>query len=67
MQKLLTTFAVLTVIATPAFAQSFVPDSGTGNVLLLGAKPTARRTVKLRSVRAGYALMVWFRAAARPV
>ena len=33
MKKLLTTFAVLTVIATPAFAQSFDPEAGTGNVL----------------------------------
>ena len=36
MQKLLTTLAVLTVIATPAFAQSFDPDNGTGNVLTFG-------------------------------
>ena len=33
MKKFLTTFAVLTVIATPAFAQSFDPEAGTGNVL----------------------------------
>jgi len=32
-KKFLTTFAVLTVIATPAFAQSFDPEAGTGNVL----------------------------------
>jgi hypothetical protein len=32
MKKFLTTLAVLTVIATPAFAQSFDPDLGTGNV-----------------------------------
>jgi hypothetical protein len=31
-KKFLTTFAVLAVIATPAFAQSFDPDNGTGNV-----------------------------------
>ena len=36
MQKLLTTLTVLTVIATPAFAQSFDPDNGTGNVLTFG-------------------------------
>jgi hypothetical protein len=34
MKKCLTTLAVLTVIATPAFAQSFDPDNGTGNALL---------------------------------
>jgi hypothetical protein len=32
-KKFLTTFAVLTAIATPAFAQSFDPEAGTGNVL----------------------------------
>ena len=33
MKKFLTTLAVLGVFATPAFAQSFDPDTGTGNVL----------------------------------
>ena len=33
MKKFLTTLAVLTAFATPAFAQSFDPDAGTGNVL----------------------------------
>jgi len=36
-QKLLTTLAVLAVIATPAFAQSFDPDNDTGNVPSFGA------------------------------
>jgi hypothetical protein len=36
MKKFLTTVAVLTVFATPAFAQSFDPDNGTGNVLSFG-------------------------------
>lgn len=40
MKKFLTTFAVLTVIATPAFAQSFDADNGTGNVLTLSHKST---------------------------
>ena len=52
MQKLLTTLAVLTVIATPASAQSFDPDTGTGNVLSLGAKPTAPENDKI-TVRHG--------------
>jgi opacity protein-like surface antigen len=39
-KKFLTTFAVLTVIATPAFAQSFDPDNGTGNVLPFSHKAT---------------------------
>ena len=34
MKKLLTALAALTVIATPAFAQSFDPDNGTGNIVL---------------------------------
>jgi hypothetical protein len=41
MKKLLTTLAVLTVIATPAFAQSFDPENGTGNVLSFRSGPTA--------------------------
>jgi len=32
-KKFLTTLAALTVIASPAFAQSFDPEAGTGNVL----------------------------------
>ncbi|MFZ0196665.1 MAG: hypothetical protein WBF44_02010 [Pseudolabrys sp.] len=33
MKKLLTNLAALTVIATPALAQSFDPDNGTGNIV----------------------------------
>ena len=40
MKKFLTTLAVLTVFATPAFAQSFDPDNGTGNVLPFERAPT---------------------------
>ena len=40
MKKSLTTLAVLTAFATPAFAQSFDPDNGTGNVLSFSHKPT---------------------------
>ena len=41
MKKLLTVLAALTVIAPPAFAQSFDLDNGTGNIVLsLGSKPT---------------------------
>ena len=53
MQKLLTTLAVLTVIATPAFAQSFDPDNGTGNVLSFGAKPTALQNDKVTVRQSG--------------
>jgi hypothetical protein len=40
-KKILTTLAVLTAIATPAFAQSFDPDNGTGNVLPFSHGATA--------------------------
>jgi hypothetical protein len=33
MKTYLAALAVLTIIATPAFAQSFDPETGTGNVL----------------------------------
>ena len=53
MQKLLTTLAVLAVIATPAFAQSFDPDNGTGNVLTFGAKQTAPQNDKITVRQSG--------------
>jgi len=52
MKKPLTTLAALTVIATPALAQSFDPDNGTGNVLSLASKPTAPLSNKI-TVRHG--------------
>jgi hypothetical protein len=39
-KKFLTIFAVLSVIATPTFAQSFDPEFGTGNVLPFSHKST---------------------------
>jgi len=39
MKKFLTTLGVLTVIATPAFAQSFCTCDGTGNVLKFTNNP----------------------------
>lgn len=39
MKKLLTAFAFLTAIGAPAFAQSFDPEIGTGNVLSLSSQP----------------------------
>ena len=41
MKKLLTTVALLAVIATPTFAQPFVSDNGTGNVLTFSHKSNA--------------------------
>ena len=49
MQKLLTTLAVLTAIATPAFAQSFDPDAGTGNVLSFSDRPIVSRNDKTKA------------------
>ena len=48
MKNVLTTVALLTVIATPAFAQSFDPDGGTGNVLAFGYTPTAPSKTAVR-------------------
>ena len=47
MQKLLTTLAVLTALATPAFAQSFDPDAGTGNVLSFSDRPIVSQNEKI--------------------
>lgn len=38
MNKFLVTSVVLTLLASPAFAQSFDPDNGTGNVLSFGVQ-----------------------------
>ena len=40
MKKFLTILAALTALATPAFAQSFDPDNGTGNMLSFSHKST---------------------------
>jgi hypothetical protein len=40
MKTFLTSLAVLTVVATPAFAKSFDRDNGTGNVLSFSSEPT---------------------------
>jgi hypothetical protein len=53
MKKFLITFAVLTVIATPAFAQSFDPDNGTGNVLPLKYEPTASQNGRIAVRQSG--------------
>jgi hypothetical protein len=53
MKKFLTTLAVLTVFATPVFAQSFDPDNGTGNVLPFGYTPTAPQNDKTAGGQSG--------------
>jgi len=60
MKKLLTTLAALTVMTSSAFAQSFDPDNGTGNVLSFGNRPIAPRedTVTVRHSRMGAYAMV---------
>ena len=68
MKKFLTTLAVLGVFATPAFAQSFDPDTGTGNVLTFArtsaAAPQNERIAERPS--ADCILSPWFRDPARP-
>jgi opacity protein-like surface antigen len=44
MKKILATMVLLTVIATPAFAQSFNAQEGTGNELPFSYKSTAHDT-----------------------
>ena len=53
MKKFLITLAALSVIATPAFAQSFDPDNGTGNVLPFSSGPTAPQHSKIAVRRSG--------------
>ncbi len=66
MKKFLTIVGLLTMVATPAFAQSFDPDNGTGNVLSFSAKPTAPQndkiTVRQSGIRA-YAMVPRTRSA----
>jgi hypothetical protein len=52
MKKFLTTFAVLAVIATPAFAQSFDPDNGTGNVLMQSVPHGGKTAFRQDALRA---------------
>jgi hypothetical protein len=47
MKKFLTALAVPTAFAAPAFAQSFDPDAGTGNVLSFVPTPTAPHDHKI--------------------
>jgi hypothetical protein len=53
MKKYLTTLAVLTACATPAFAQSFDPDNGTGNVLSFVHTPTTPHAHKTTPRQSG--------------
>ena len=53
MKKFLTSLAVLTAFATPAFAQSFDPDNGTGNMLSFSYKSTAPQNDKIAIGRSG--------------
>ena len=53
MKKFLTTLTVLTAFATPAVAQSFDPDSGTGNVLPFAHTPTAIHDHKVAARQSG--------------
>ena len=64
MKKFLTIVGLMTIVATPAFAQLFDPDNGTGNVMGSHTNRLLLRTTKPQSVRATYVLLPWFRNAA---
>jgi hypothetical protein len=53
MKKFLTTLAVLAAFATPAFAQSFDPDVGTGNLVPFAYMPTAAQNHKIARRQSG--------------
>jgi hypothetical protein len=54
MKKILTTLALLSVFATPAFAQSFCTCDGTGNVLTFTHNPiTLPTTQNIAAVQNG--------------
>ena len=53
MKKFLTPLAVLTAVATPAFAQSFDPDNGTGNVLPFSGTATVVHSGKSAAIQSG--------------
>ncbi|MGB6351574.1 MAG: hypothetical protein WBG10_16265 [Pseudolabrys sp.] len=53
MRKVLSILAMLATVATPAFAQSFDSDNGTGNVLSFGTKPTAPPNDKIAGRQSG--------------
>lgn len=48
MKTYLAALAVLTVIATPALAQSVDPEFGTGNVVPFRSEPAARQATTFR-------------------
>lgn len=53
MKKFLTTLAVLSTFAAPAFAQSFDPENGTGNVLSFGQTTAAPQNHRIAVRRSG--------------
>jgi hypothetical protein len=53
MKKALCILAMLATVATPAFAQSFDSDNGTGNVLSFGTKPTVPLNDKIAVRQSG--------------
>jgi hypothetical protein len=57
LSKLAVIAAVTAVIATPAFAQSFDPDVGTGNVLPFAYTPTAPQSGKVAVHQASHSKM----------
>ena len=66
MKKVLTTLAALTVITTPAFAQSFCTCDGTGNVLKFTNNPITYQNQApaiAAILRVGCTLSPWLQSA----
>jgi hypothetical protein len=54
MKKLIAIVALTaSVMATPALAQSFDPDAGTGNVLSFSSEPSAQQNHKIAGRQSG--------------
>jgi hypothetical protein len=68
MKKLIAIVALTaSVMATPAFAQSFDPDAGTGNVLSFSNEQTAQQNNKIAGRQSGldaFAKVPWTSSAA---
>ena len=69
MKTFLTTLAVLTAVATPAFAQSFCTCDGTGNVLTFTHNPITLPTQNIATGQRGlnfFAMVPSIRSASSP-
>jgi hypothetical protein len=70
MKTILAALAVVTVMATPSFAQSFDPEVGTGNVMSFRSEPAASQNDRFalrHNGRKAFAAAPRARAALRPI